>query len=174
MESEKFNRETFVRRSKLYVPANREKFLAKAWTRGADCIILDLEDAVAPADKASARRMVKDDIPIVRKGGAEIQVRINREFEEEDLDAIVIPGVTSIMVPKCESVEDVRRVDRMVTELEKERGLPVGRIQFDLIFETARGSSAWRISPKRAPGSSPLPPGRRTSPSIWGSPGIRR
>ncbi len=139
MESEKFNRETFVRRSKMYVPANREKFLEKAWTRGADCIILDLEDAVALAAKASARRMIKDDIPIVRKGGAEVQVRINREFEEEDLDAIVIPGLTSIMVPKCESVEDLRRVDRLVTELEKERGLPVGRIQFDLIFETARG-----------------------------------
>jgi citrate lyase subunit beta/citryl-CoA lyase len=123
----------------MYVPANRGKFLAKAWTRGADCIILDLEDAVAPADKASARKMVKDDIPIVRKGGAEVQVRINREFEEEDLDAIVVPGLTSIMIPKCESVEDVRRVDCMVTRLEKERGLPEGRIQFDLIFETARG-----------------------------------
>ena len=139
MKAEKFDLKTFVRRSKLYVPANREKFVAKAWTRGADCIILDLEDAVAPADKASARRMVKDDIPIVRKGGAEVQVRINRDFEAEDLDAIVIPGLASIMVPKCESLEDVRRVDRMVTELEKERGLPAGRIQFDLIFETAKG-----------------------------------
>ena len=60
-------------------------------------------------------------------------------LRQEDLDAIVIPGLTSIMIPKCESVEDVRRVDRMVTELEKERGLPVGKIQFDLIFETAKG-----------------------------------
>ena len=49
MMAEKFDRATFVRRSKMYVPANREKFMAKAWTRGADCIILDLEDAVAPA-----------------------------------------------------------------------------------------------------------------------------
>jgi citrate lyase subunit beta / citryl-CoA lyase len=139
MESEKFDLKKFVRRSKLYVPANREKFLAKAWTRGADCIILDLEDAVAPADKASARKMVRDDIPIVRKGGAEVQVRINRDFEEEDLDAVVIPGVTSLMIPKCETVADIQRLDRLITELEKERGLPVGRIQFDLIFETARG-----------------------------------
>lgn len=139
MEVGKFDLKMFVRRSKLYVPANREKFLAKAWTRGADCIILDLEDAVAPADKASARKMVKDDIPIVIKGGAEIQVRINREFEEEDLDAVVIPGVTSLMIPKCEAVADIRRLDRLVAQLEKERGLPEGRIQFDLIFETARG-----------------------------------
>lgn len=76
-----------VRRSKLFVPVNREKFVAKAWTRDADCIILDLEDAVAPADKASARKMVQDVIPVVKRGGAEIQVRINRELEAEDLDA---------------------------------------------------------------------------------------
>lgn len=139
MESRKFDRKTFVRRSKLYVPANREKFLEKAWTRNADCIILDLEDAVAPADKASARRMIKDDIPIVRKGGAEVQVRINRGFEEEDLDAIVMAGLTSIMIPKCESVDEIRRIDRLVTHLEQERGLTAGIIQFDLIFETARG-----------------------------------
>ena len=71
-----------VRRSKLYVPVNREKFVEKAWTRGADVIILDLEDAVAPGDKAAARKLVKDAIPLVRKGGAEVQVRINRESEE--------------------------------------------------------------------------------------------
>lgn len=128
-----------VRRSKLFVPVNREKFVAKAWTRDADCIILDLEDAVAPADKASARKMVKDVIPVVNKGGAEIQVRINREFEAEDLDAIVIPGLTTVMIPKSESAQEIQRLDSMVSQLEKERGLPVGKIQFDLIVETAMG-----------------------------------
>ena len=128
-----------VRRSKLFVPVNREKFVEKAWTRGADAIILDLEDAVAPADKAAARKMVKDAIPIVNKGGAEIQVRINREFEGEDLEAIVIPGMHIVMIPKCESAEEIRHIDRMVTRLEEERGLPQGKIQFDLLIETARG-----------------------------------
>jgi citrate lyase subunit beta/citryl-CoA lyase len=128
-----------VRRSKLYIPVNREKFVSKAWIRQADCIILDLEDAIAPADKASARKMVKDVIPIVNKGGAEIQVRINREFEEEDLDAIVIAGLTSVMIPKCESAEAIQLVDRLVTQFEKERGLPEGKIQLDLIIETAVG-----------------------------------
>ena len=55
--------EKLVRRSSLYVPVNREKFVAKAWQRGADCIILDLEDSIAPADRSSARKMVKDVIP---------------------------------------------------------------------------------------------------------------
>jgi len=128
-----------VRRSKLFVPVNRERFVSKAWTRGADCIVLDLEDAIAPADKASARLMVKDVIPIVNKGGAEIQVRINREFEEEDLDAVVTDGLTVVMIPKCESAEGISRIDRLVTQLERERGLAEGETQFDLIIETAMG-----------------------------------
>ena len=68
---ERVTRTSLVRRSKLFVPVNREKFVAKAWTRGADCIILDLEDAVAPNDKAAARKMVKDVHPPrqPRRGG---------------------------------------------------------------------------------------------------------
>jgi citrate lyase subunit beta / citryl-CoA lyase len=128
-----------VRRSKLFVPVNRENFVAKAWTRGADCIILDLEDAIAPPDKASARKLVKDVIPLVNQGGAEVQVRINREFEAEDLEAIVVPGLNGVMIPKAETVDGIQRIDQMVTQLEKERGLPGGKIYFDLIVETALG-----------------------------------
>lgn len=128
-----------VRRSKLYVPVNRENFVAKAWTREADCIILDLEDAIAPGNKASARKLVKDVVAVVKKGGADIQIRINREYEEEDLDACIIPGVICIMIPKCESAEEVQRIDDQVTQLEKERGLPQGSFQFNLAIESAVG-----------------------------------
>ncbi len=128
-----------IRRSKLFVPVNRERFVQKAWIRGADCIILDLEDAIAPADKASARKMVKDVLPVVKKGGADVQVRINRDFEEEDLDAVVVSDLTGIMIPKCESAEEIQRIDQMVTHLEKDRSLPEGSIQFDLLIETAMG-----------------------------------
>jgi len=128
-----------VRRSKLFIPVNREKFVAKAWTRGADCLILDLEDSIPPAEKSSARRMVKDVIPQVKRGGAEIEVRINRDFEEEDLDAVVGPDIASLMIPKSESAEEIRRLDRMVARLEKERGIPEEKIDFSLIVETARG-----------------------------------
>lgn len=131
--------QNLIRRSKMFVPVNRERFIQKAWTRGADCIILDLEDAIAPADKDSARKMVKDVLPIVSKGGADIQVRINREFEAEDLDAIIIAGLSGVVIPKCESAEGVQHIDEIVTRLEKERGLPVGNIQFDLLVETAKG-----------------------------------
>jgi len=130
---------TVIRRSKLFIPVNREKFVAKAWTRGADCLILDLEDSIPPAEKSSARRMVKDVIPLVKKGGAEIEVRINRDYEEEDLAAVVGPEVASLMIPKCESAEELRRLDRRVAQLEKERGVPEGRTDFSLLIETARG-----------------------------------
>jgi citrate lyase subunit beta/citryl-CoA lyase len=143
-----------VRRSKLFVPVNRDKFVAKAWTRGADCIILDLEDAVAPSDKASARKLVKDVIPIVNKGGADVQVRFNREYEEEDLAAIVVPGLDGVMIPKPESAEEIQRIDRIVTRLEKERGLSAGKIYFDIIVETALGveniESIAKASPRTA------------------------
>jgi citrate lyase subunit beta/citryl-CoA lyase len=143
-----------VRRSKLFVPVNRDKFVAKAWTRGADCIILDLEDAIAPSDKASARKLVKDVIPIVNKGGADVQVRFNREYEEEDLAAIVVPGLGGVMIPKPESAEEIQRIDRLVTLLEKERGLPAGKIYFDIIVETALGveniESIAKASPRTA------------------------
>ena len=139
MASRQLEAQKIVRRSKLFVPVNREKFVEKAWTRGADCIILDLEDAIAPADKISARKMVKEVIPLVNKGGADIQVRINREFEGADLDAIVVPGLDIVMIPKCESAEEIQRLDGMVTQLEKKRGFPEGKIQFDLLIETARG-----------------------------------
>lgn len=81
MQSAQHDSHGLVRRSKLYVSVNRENFISKAWTGGADCIILDLEDSIAPSDKVSARKMVNEVIPIVNKGGAEIGVRINREFE---------------------------------------------------------------------------------------------
>jgi len=122
-----------IRRSKMFVPVNRKRFIEEAWTRGADCIILDLEDAVAPGDKDSARKMVKEVLPLVKKGGADIQVRINREFEDEDLNAIVIPGLTGVVIPKCESAQEIQHIDEVVARLQKGRGLTEGGIQFSIL-----------------------------------------
>lgn len=139
MSYPKINPWQLVRRSKLFVPVNREKFIAKAWTRGADCIILDLEDSIPPSEKDSARKLVQSAMPVVKRGGAEVIVRINREFEKEDLDAAISSGLTGIMIPKCESAEEIHRLDEIVSELELKRGIIEGKIQFDLIIETAQG-----------------------------------
>src|SRR5215510_5758199 len=67
-----------VWRSLLYVPVNVEKFIDKAHARGADVIQLDLEDAVPHAEKAHARTQVEKNAARVRRGGADVLVRINR------------------------------------------------------------------------------------------------
>ncbi len=62
-------------RSLLYVPASSEKFLARAHERGADALILDLEDAVAPQEKLAARARLKDAVPSAGRNGAKVFVR---------------------------------------------------------------------------------------------------
>jgi len=131
----------FVRRSSLIFPVNVPRFVEKAYTRGADCVIMDLEDSVPGAEKDSARALVKGSIPVVGKGGGDVAVRINRPLEEarRDLEASVWPGLTCVALPKIESAEEVRLRDSVITELEARRGLPPGSVQLAVSVETALG-----------------------------------
>ena len=131
----------FVRRSSLIFPVNVPRFVEKAYTRGADCVIMDLEDSVPGAEKDSARALVKGSIPVVGKGGGDVAVRINRPLEEarRDLEASVWPGLTCVALPKVESAEEVRLRDSVITELEARRGLPPGSVQLAVSVETALG-----------------------------------
>jgi citrate lyase subunit beta/citryl-CoA lyase len=125
----------------MFVPANMPKYVEKAWTRGADTVLLDLEDSVTPAQKNNARAMVKDDMPVVTKGGADVMVRINKPFEMAvaDLDACVWPGLAGIRFPKAESEQEIRILDRLIAERELARDMPVGAIQIAASIETALG-----------------------------------
>jgi citrate lyase subunit beta/citryl-CoA lyase len=89
-------------RSLLYVPVSSERFLAKAHERGADAIILDLEDAVAPAQKDAARARLQEAVPMVRRNGAAVFVRINAGPERirRDAEAACRAGADGLMVPK--------------------------------------------------------------------------
>ncbi|EDP64726.1 Citryl-CoA lyase [alpha proteobacterium BAL199] len=128
-------------RSLLYVPATAERFVAKAAERGADGIVLDLEDSIPPASKAAARAALAAAVPIVGARGGEVLVRINRPWRLAlpDLEASVIAGVTALCLPKVDSHHHLVEVDQVVGELEAERGLPVGRIRFCVLVETAKG-----------------------------------
>jgi len=130
-----------VWRSLLYVPANVPKFTAGAADRGADGIILDLEDAVAPAQKAAAREALPQAVAEVGRRGASVLVRVNRPWRMmvRDLEAAVIPGVAALALPKIESAEHVQAIAEIVEELEIERGLPQGSVQFVAMIETASG-----------------------------------
>jgi citrate lyase subunit beta/citryl-CoA lyase len=130
-----------VRRSSLIFPVNVERFVEKASTRGADCLIMDLEDSVPHTEKETARNLVKESIPKVGKGGGDISVRINAPIDQatRDLEASVWPGLTCVALPKVESGEDVRIRERIITDLEKKRGIEPGTIQLAIAVETAIG-----------------------------------
>jgi len=130
-----------VWRSLMFVPVNVDKFVKTGADRGADGIILDLEDAVAPSQKAQARTMIADAIPHVSRKGADVLVRVNRPWRlmVRDIEAAVIPGVTALMLTKVDGPEHVLAVAEMVDELEAERGLPPGKIVFVVLVETAVG-----------------------------------
>jgi citrate lyase subunit beta/citryl-CoA lyase len=125
-------------RSLLFVPANAEHFVAKAHTRGADVIILDLEDSIPPPEKAAARAALPAAATTIRNAGTEVAVRINRQLElaVPDIAAAVMPQVTALMLPKVMGPEHIRLLSEVVAVREAALGLPIGHTRFIGIVET--------------------------------------
>jgi citrate lyase subunit beta/citryl-CoA lyase len=142
-----------VWRSLLYVPVNVEKFIEKAHTRGADVIQLDLEDAVPPAEKEKARTLVEKNAARVRKGGADVVVRINQPLSlaVRDLEHSVLPDVDGIAVSKTDSASHVRLLDQLVSELEAKRGMQPGHTKFIVMIETADAFTRIDEIPRASP-----------------------
>jgi citrate lyase subunit beta / citryl-CoA lyase len=130
-----------ARRSSLILPINVPRFVERAYTRDADAIVLDLEDSVPPAEKASARKLVKESLPLAARGGAEVLVRINNDpaLMADDVDASVHPGLDGLSIPKAESPEQIAVLASQIERLERLRGLPPGHVRLSLAFETPRG-----------------------------------
>src|SRR2546425_13051036 len=127
-----------VWRSLLYVPVNVETDIDKAHTRGADCLLLDLEDSVPAHEKDNARKLVARAATRVRRGGADVAVRINRPdaMAPRDLEASIGPEVNAIAVTKVDDAAHVRRLDELVSRLEAKRGLAPGHTRFIAMVET--------------------------------------
>jgi citrate lyase subunit beta/citryl-CoA lyase len=130
-----------ARRSSLILPVNVRHFVEKAYTRGADAIVLDLEDSVPPQEKASARRLVRDSLALAGRGGAEVLVRVNNDpaLLADDIDAAVHPGLDGLSIPKAESAAQVRDIVAQIDRLERARGLAPGHLRLSLALETPRG-----------------------------------
>ncbi|SDS09056.1 HpcH/HpaI aldolase/citrate lyase family protein [Microlunatus soli] len=142
--SEELNGRALPRwRSMLYVPMTRPDFIAKAHTRDADAIQLDLEDSVAPQEKQAARNTLPDAVQQItdsrRAGRPDIVVRINRPWRlaVRDLEAAVLSGVRAIALPKVPDAGHVRAVSEIIAELENERGLAHGSVSVIAMVETA-------------------------------------
>ncbi len=142
-----------VWRSILYVPGNVPKFIDKAHERGADCVLVDLEDSVQPAQKPEARAMLAETMTKVARGGADVAVRINRPLRLAipDIEAAVRPGLSALFITKTEGVQHLRLLDELVTELERERGMPVGGVGFGAMIEHPRALTELNDIAERGP-----------------------
>jgi citrate lyase subunit beta/citryl-CoA lyase len=103
------------RRSVLYMPGANERALEKAKTLPADALILDLEDAVAPDAKEAARERVCAAASSGEYGSREVTIRVNgldTEWHDGDLRAVAQAGPAAVVVPKVNSVSDVRNIER--------------------------------------------------------------
>jgi citrate lyase subunit beta / citryl-CoA lyase len=128
-------------RSLLYVPVVSERFVAKAHERGADAIILELEDAVAPSEKERARGLVAEAAARVGQNGADVLVRVNRPWRlaVRDLEAAIGPDVRALVLPKVDSAEHVLALAEIAASVESERGLEVGHTVFFPRIEGPKG-----------------------------------
>jgi citrate lyase subunit beta/citryl-CoA lyase len=125
-------------RSLLFVPATSERFVARAHERGADVIILDLEDSIPPAQKDAARAALPASARTAGRAGAEICVRINRPLEMSipDIAAAVMPEVSVLMLPKVMGPEHVRLLAEVVAAREAALGLAPGHVRLIALVET--------------------------------------
>lgn len=130
-----------VRRSGLTMPINTQRFVDRSWTRNCDFLNFDFEDSVPQSQKAHARTLVAYAIAQGQKGGADITIRINCSYPEADVPAAALPGVTQINFPKAETAEQMRNLDRLITEAERVQGIRPGTIRIGANIETTLGTA---------------------------------
>lgn len=128
-----------LRRSRLYLPGNEPKFFVNAGLHSPDGIILDLEDSVAPTEKDAAQLLVRNVLRSVDFYNAERMVRINQLPKGlDDLKYIIQHNVNVILVPKCESAEQIKQLEKEVDKLKKQHKVN-NAIYFMPIIESALG-----------------------------------
>jgi citrate lyase subunit beta/citryl-CoA lyase len=128
-------------RSLLFAPGNHPRRLEKVGTFGSDAIVLDLEDAVADAEKEAARGTARAALPTYT-GRTIVIVRVNSSATgrmEGDVEAVACADLDCIMVPKVEDPATVPELDALLAELERARGLEAGRIRILALIESAIG-----------------------------------
>ena len=131
-----------MRRSMLFLPGNNPNMIINAGCLGADAIIFDLEDAVAPAEKDAARILVRNTLRHSDLSGCDVIVRINSvdtDYWKSDLDLILPESPDVILLPKASTPADVLAVDSYMSEVEARVGLNPGTVALMPLIETALG-----------------------------------
>ena len=129
-----------VYRSFLFAPGNHPRRVEKALGLDADATILDLEDACPIAEKKATRAVVVAAYQKSHRGLGYVRVNaMSTEWGYGDIVAVVQKGVDGIVLPKLETVDEIRAAEWLVANLEHERGLPKGRFDIIPIIETGKG-----------------------------------
>jgi len=129
-----------VLRSLLFAPANHPRRVEKAFTLGADAVVLDLEDACAVSEKVASRASVVQAMQTPRPCLAYVRVNaLDTVFADGDLTQTVRPGLDGVMLPKVGSASEVCIADWLITQRERETGMVSGSVDLIPIIETAQG-----------------------------------
>ena len=131
-----------MRRTMLFLPGNNAGMLGNGDVLGSDSIILDLEDAVSPDQKDSARILVRNALKYLNYQGCEIIVRINdleTPYWEEDLEAVMPLKPDVIMPTKVSGAAYIKKLAAKMTEIEEKNGMEVGKIKIIPLLETTLG-----------------------------------
>lgn len=131
-----------LRRTMMFMNAQKPGLIKDAYIYGCDSIMLDLEDAVAENQKDSARFSLYHALTTIDYGDTEVIVRINgldTPHWQEDIRVCVAAGADGIRIAKCESAQDVHTVEAAVEQAEKEFGVEVGRTLLMAALESPKG-----------------------------------
>lgn len=131
-----------MRRSMLFLPGNNPNLLINGNCLGADAVIFDLEDAVAPAEKDAARILVRNTMRYMDFGTCEMIVRINSidtPYWRKDIDAILPYKPSLILLPKTGTAQDALAADEYMTEVEQKLGMEPNTVGLMPLIETAMG-----------------------------------
>ena len=139
-----------MRRSMLFLPGNTPNILQNGDALGADAVIFDLEDAVAPDQKDAARILVRNTMTYLDFSRVEVIVRINSvdaDFWKKDLETILPLKPSLIMPPKSSCAQDVLTVDAYMSQLEDRLGFARNTVRLIPLIETALGvENAYQIA----------------------------
>lgn len=131
-----------LRRTMLFCPASNPKHLFTAMIYKPDCLLFDLEDAVAYDDKIAARDLMAEALKVIDYEKCEVFVRINSlnsEFGEDDVRELVPAGLRRMRLPMCESKADVERLHKLLDEVEEKHGIEKGSVKIQCAIETPIG-----------------------------------
>jgi citrate lyase subunit beta / citryl-CoA lyase len=132
-----------LKRSWMFVPGHRQRMIDKALEINADAIMLDIEDGVAPGEKDTARQLIGAALGREKAPNSPARfVRVNaigHARMDADFEAVVRPGLEGLVLPKVETIEEVRKVDAILNERESRLKMPSGAVKLLVAIESPRG-----------------------------------